>query len=87
MNYQAMATPTVTYLGTPDFKFKAVGTRQMMNTGGGSITIKEVGIYAKGRGYDAYCHCIVRDVLAVTVTCPDPSQVTATYTLYTAAIA
>lgn len=79
MNYQAMAAPTVSWLGTPDFKFKSIGTRQFLNTGGGSIDVKEVGIYMEVFGS---LSCVVRDVLGATVTCPDPSQVTATYTLY-----
>jgi hypothetical protein len=84
MSYLAMAAPTVTWVGTPTFKFKSVGSRVIVNNGGGSIGVKEIGIY--GYLYNCGICCVVRDVLGATVTCPDPSQVTATYTLYSPAL-
>ena len=52
-----------------------------LNSSGGSITIKEVGVY----GYSStYYFCVIRDVLASTVQVDDNEYLLVTYTIQVA---
>jgi len=79
--YQPMATPSVAYnAGTK--VWKASHTRIFNNNSGGSITVKEVGLYALGYLFTGAVDSVSMDersVLSPTVPVPNAAQLTVTY--------
>jgi len=57
-------------------------SRTFLNNSGGSITVRESGIYCRVKGPTYYGYaCIVRDVLATPQAVPDGGSITIDYTL------
>ena len=57
-------------------------SRTFLNNSGGSITVRESGIYCRVKGTTYYGYaCIVRDVLATPLDVPDGGSITIDYTL------
>ena len=57
-------------------------SRTFLNNSGGSITVRESGIYCRVKGPTYYGYaCIVRDVLASSQAVPDGGSITVDYTL------
>ena len=57
-------------------------SRTFLNNSGGSITVRESGIYCRVKGPTYYGYaCIVRDVLATPQAVPDGGSITVDYTL------
>ena len=67
---------TTVVVSAPNASFTV--NRIFRNGSGGSVTIKEIGIYAMSE--DAYTYCIIRDVLGVPVTMDDGDYLKITYT-------
>jgi len=56
--------------------------RVMVNGSGGTITVREIGIYSQtGNTLPARYCCVVRDVLVGEVSIPDGGSITVTYTI------
>lgn len=57
-------------------------SRTLLNNSGGSITVRESGIYCRVKGTTYYGYaCIVRDILATPQDVPDGGSITIDYTL------
>ncbi len=76
MKHQAMVIPTDITVSDPDCTFEL--KRIINNASGGSITVKEIALYASMD--NTYFGCIARDVLGVPVAVPIGGTITVIYT-------
>ena len=74
---QTTSSPTVT---ASESSFTL--TRQFLNLGGATVTVKEIGIYGYIiTGANTYYGCFVRDVLGAEKVIPDGGAITVIYTM------
>lgn len=72
---ETMSSPSV---GAAESAF--TNKRIFVNGSGGSITVREIGVYCRARsGLTYYYFCIVRDVLGAAVTVPNGGAITVIY--------
>lgn len=74
-----VTTVDVVTVSAPNAYFAA--HRSMVNNSGGSITVRETGLYVQGKNGTARYLCGVRDVLVSEQVVPDGGAITVDYTL------
>ena len=82
LSYQAQANPASSYNSGTKVWTTTV-QRVFNNNSGGSITIKEVGLYWVGFAHaiSSGTYCLERSVLSPTITIPDGAQLTVSYAI------